>query len=379
MIESDLNKYKERYILVNIGIIGTGVGIRTYLNTFKQMENANVIAISGSSKERAKRFAKENNIDIACKNYKELVNLPNIDLVCITAPNKYHFEYAKYCINANKNMILEKPATMTIEEAKELKTLINNCNKINIINHQLRFNPYLLKVKEIIEKGLLGRIYYINMHQQSVGFSNKNMKWTWSLEDQEGGGVRLAMGSHLIDLIRFWINKKILTVKGNMDVVIPKRKYYDGTVRNVTVCSFFNSNLNFENNITVNLSATCSAIGKNEFEFQIYGEDGELHFDLKNKLVGYFINDRGMKKEITVDGVTSEERDNKVSIFSGSFIYYAKQILATIENADDKLLENASKIEDAIENQIILDAIKESAITGKVIELNSGYKSNVKY
>lgn len=365
--------------MVNIGIIGTGVGIRTYLNTFKKLENANVIAISGSNKERAEEFAKENNIKIACKDYKELIDLENLDLVCITAPSKYHYEYAKYCINNNKNMILEKPATMTIEEAKELKKMIDKSNKINIINHQLRFNPYLLKVKEIIEQGLLGRIYYINIHQQSTGFSNKDMKWTWSLEENEGGGVRLAMGSHLIDLIRFWLNKDILTVKGNMDVVIPKRIDSNGNIKDVTACSFFNTNLNFKDNITVNASATCSAIGKNEFNFQIYGENGELHFDLENKLIGYFIDKKGNRQEIKVDGVTEEERENKVSIFSGSFIYCARPLLFSIEDSNSILLENASKIEDAIENQIILEAIKESNIAGRTIQINSGYKSNVRY
>lgn len=365
--------------MVNIGIIGTGVGIRTYLNTFKKMENVNVLAISGSTKQRAEKFAKENGVKIACKDYKELIDLEDIDLVCVTAPNKYHFEYAKYCINANKNMILEKPATMTLQEAIELKKLINNSNKINIINHQLRFNPYLLKVKEIIEQGLLGRIYYINVHQQSTGFSNKEMEWIWSLEDKEGGGVRLAMGSHLIDLIRFWLNKKVLKVKGNMDVVIPKRKYKDGTTRDVTACSFFNSNLNLEDNITVNLSATCSAIGKSEFNFQIYGENGELHFDLENKLIGYFIDKKGIKQEIIVDGVTEEERKNQISIFSGSFIYYAKPIILAIENNDKSYLNNAANIDDAIETQKILDAIKDSAITGKTMELNQGYMTNVKY
>lgn len=275
-------------------------------------------------------------------------------------------------------MILEKPATMTIEEANELKQMIYNSDKINIINHQLRFNPYLLKVKEIIEQGLLGRIYYINIHQQSTGFSNKDMKWTWSLEEKEGGGVRLAMGSHLIDLLRFWLKKEILTVKGNMDVVIPKRLDSNGNIKDVTACSFFDANLNFEDNITVNCSATCSAIGKSEFNFQVYGENGELHFDLENKLMGYFINEKGMKQEIKVDGVTKEEQENKVSIFSGSFIYYAKPLLSAIKNGNNNLLKNASTIEDAIENQRILDAIKESTITGKIIELNSGYKSNVK-
>lgn len=364
--------------MANIGIIGTGVGIRTYLYTFNQMENANVIAISGSSKERTEEFAKEYKIKLACKDYKELIDLKDIDLVCITAPNKYHYEYAKYCIEAGKNMILEKPATHTIDQAYELNQLIKNSNKINIINHQLRFNPYLAKVKETIEQGTLGRLYYIKIHQQSTGFSNKDMKWTWSLENEEGGGVRLAMGSHLVDLVRFWLGKDVLTVQGNMDVVIPKRKYYDGEIKDVTACSFFSSNINFQDNITVNLSATCSAIGKNEFNFSIYGEKGELHFDMENKLIGYFLDDKRNEQIIQVDGVTQEEKDNNISIFKGSFIYYAKQILAAVENNNIELLKNASNIEDAIENQKILGAIKESAITGKIIELNKGYSCNAK-
>ena len=364
--------------MINIGIIGTGVGIRTYLHTFRKMDNANVIAISGSSKERAEEFAKEYKIKKACKDYEELIDLKDIDLVCITAPNKYHFEYAKYCIEAKKHMILEKPATLEINQAYELNQFIKNSNKVNIINHQLRFNPYIQKVKELIEKGVLGRLYYINIHQQGTGFSNKDMKWTWSLEDEEGGGVRLAMGSHLVDLVRFWLDKEVLKVQGNMDVVIPKRKYYDETIKDVTACSFFSSCLNFQDNITVNLSATCSAIGKNEFEFSIYGEKGELHFDLENKLIGYFIEKQAKQQIIHVDGVTQEEKDNKISIFKGSFMYYAKQILSAIETDNYELLKNASNMEDAIKNQKILDAIKESAITGKTIELNKGYMCNAK-
>ncbi len=108
------------------------------------------------------------------------------------------------------------------------------------------------------------------------------------------------------------------------------------------------------------------------------GENGELHFDLEDKLIGYFIDKKGTRQEIKVDGVTAEERENKVSIFSGSFIYCARPLLSAIENNNSILLENVSKIEDAIENQTILEAIKESAIIGKTIQINSGYESNVK-
>lgn len=251
--------------MVNIGIIGTGVGVRTHFKTFQKLKNAHVIAISGSTKQRAKQVAQEYGISKYCEDYKELINIEELDLVCITSPNIYHYEQARYCIEKGKNMLLEKPVGMNIEETTKLVQMSKGSNKINIVNHQLRYNPYLQKVRELISQDKLGRLYYINIHQQSNGFSNLNMPWTWSLEENQGGGVRLAMGVHLIDLLRFWTNKKVLSVKGNMDSVIPERIHEDGKSKEVTTCSFFSSNLNLEDNLTVNISATCASCRKKRF------------------------------------------------------------------------------------------------------------------
>ncbi|MCI8362812.1 MAG: Gfo/Idh/MocA family oxidoreductase [Clostridia bacterium] len=103
---------------IKIGIIGTGVGIRTHLNGFRLFDKyTQIYAIAGSSLERSKEFAEKYNIPVACSDYKELCDIEELDLVCITAPNKFHKEMIDYAIKKNKNIICEKPMVETMEDA----------------------------------------------------------------------------------------------------------------------------------------------------------------------------------------------------------------------------------------------------------------------
>ena len=95
---------------IKIGIIGTGVGIRTHLKGFRNFQDeAEVYAIAGSNLHRSKQFADEYNIPIACADYKELCDIEDLDLVCITTPNKFHNEMLKYAMSKNKNNLQKTP------------------------------------------------------------------------------------------------------------------------------------------------------------------------------------------------------------------------------------------------------------------------------
>ena len=121
---------------IKVGIIGTGVGIRTHLKGFRNFQDeVEVYAIAGSSLERSKEFALEYNIPVACSSYKELCDM-DLDLVCITAPNKFHKEMLEYAISKNKNIICEKPMVNTMNEAIEINKIAKDYSKILIIDHR---------------------------------------------------------------------------------------------------------------------------------------------------------------------------------------------------------------------------------------------------
>lgn len=362
---------------LRIGIIGTGVGLRTHYPGFKRTNGVEFVGLVGSSYDRALTFAQQYQFKQVFRTYNELVQSDEVDLVCVTSPNTHHLDEILLAIENRKHILAEKPLASSIKEIHTILNAASQSPKLHLVDHQLRFNPYIIKVKDLIDEGRIGRPYFIRIHQQSTGFSDRNAKWIWSFDEKLGGGVRLAMASHFIDLINFWFDGiKPLLVKGAMDSVVEERMDSSSLMRTVKAASFFSSSISFDRGLDVHLSATAAAIGIPRFDFSIYGTEGELHFDLKDKLRGAFLNNRGSIDQIEIVGVTDEERDNKVSIFSGSFVYFAEEIVKYFAEGKATTLGAAAKFEDAVYTQVLLDAIRDSSIEGSLVKLNDGYHSN---
>jgi predicted dehydrogenase len=276
-------------------------------------------------------------------------------------------------------VLCEKPLAMNLQETSALITIARERpRQLSLINHQLRFNPYIVKVREMIADGAIGRPYFLRMHQQSTSFADRQAPWNWSFDSDQGGGVRLAIGSHLIDLLHYWFRVGVIAVQGAMDPVVRERRGLDGVVTTVKASGFFSASLELESGMSVHLSATAASCGQPAFDFDLYGEEGELHFDLTRKLRGAFLSNRGAVEPIAVNGVTERERDNKVSIFSGSFMYFAPEIVKSLESSDWSDLEAAARFVDAYKVQVVLDALAASANDGALHRLsgrerNSGY------
>ncbi|GHT10780.1 oxidoreductase [Bacteroidia bacterium] len=356
---------------VRIGIIGTGVGIRTHLSGFRSIEQAEVVAIVGSSLARSQEFATKHNIPFACANYKELCNRSDVDLVCITTPNRLHKKEVEYAIKQGKHLICEKPLSDNIEEVSELISLTNGYKKIAIVDHQLRYNPYIQKIKELIENGVLGKVYTIKLNQQGTGFANPNASWNWSFEGESGGGVRLAMASHFTDLIQYWFNSpSIISVQGFLNPITKSRIDNKGNIRNVNACTVCNAQINFANELSAQYTINAGSYSGSRFDIQIFGDNGELTFSLQDKLELYLRSSIGSKQIVDVSNVFQDEKENKISIFSGSFRYFAPLIIEAILSGNYDPIKLSANFIDAKYNVSLLNAIKESANCVKIVTLS---------
>ena len=351
---------------IKIGIIGTGVGIRTHLKGFREFQDeTEVYAIAGSNLDRSKQFADEYAIPVACADYKELCDIEDLDLVSITAPNRFHKEMLKYAISKNKNIICEKPMVNTVNEAEEINEITKDYDKILIINHQLRFNPYILEIKRMINDGTLGKIYNVKLNQQGTGFADENASWSWSFDDKEGGGVRLAMASHLTDLIEFWFNSKdVISVTASMNPVTKQRLDPNGQIKKVNVSTTCNAFIKLKDELTIQYSINAGSYMGYRFDISIFGDKGELSFSLDDKLKLYLRSSVGEAHSINPNGVYQDEVENKVSIFSGSFRYLVPKIVNSIQTNNKKEISIAATPKDSIYCLKILDAIKESSNKG---------------
>ncbi|MGE5680172.1 MAG: oxidoreductase [Bacillota bacterium] len=131
------------------------------------------------------------------KNLQEILDAKDIDLVIVTTPNHSHFYYAEQLLKAGKNVIIEKPFTITYGEAQCLTELAEKNNLMLSVFHNRRWDGDFLTVKNIVKNRLLGELVEFESHFDR--FRNYFKPNAWRESDLPGSGILYDLGPHLID------------------------------------------------------------------------------------------------------------------------------------------------------------------------------------
>jgi len=109
----------------------------------------------------------------------------NFDGFTIATPVKTHYEIAKYLIEHGKHVLVEKPITINVQEAKELKILADKQNVNLMVGHVLLFHPAIQKIKELIDSGKIGKLQYIYSNRLNLGTvrTEENILWSFAPHD----------------------------------------------------------------------------------------------------------------------------------------------------------------------------------------------------
>lgn len=131
------------------------------------------------------------------RNYHELLNDDLIELVVVNTPDRFHYEMAREALEAGKHVVLEKPFVMNSRDGDELIRLANDQNRLLSVFQNRRWDGDFLTVREILDKGLLGRLVEYEAHfDRYRNFIQEN---TWKEDPGSGSGTLFNLGSHLID------------------------------------------------------------------------------------------------------------------------------------------------------------------------------------
>ncbi len=132
---------------IRVGIIGIGRMGQYHLNILRNLSEVQMMGISDINKERMDDLSYRFNVD-RYENYQKL--LKKCDAVFIATPTSTHYMFAKECLEANKHILLEKPMTTDLEQAKELVQISKKKSLILQIGHVERFNGAVQQLKKII-------------------------------------------------------------------------------------------------------------------------------------------------------------------------------------------------------------------------------------
>lgn len=191
--------------MMRVGVIGTGAMGQHHVRIYSEMEGVELVGISDVDRYRVEEMA-EKYATKAYTDHKELLK-QGLDAVSIVVPTTLHKDVALDAINADTNVLVEKPIADTLENADVMIEAADKAGIILMVGQIERFNPATTKMKEIIDSGLLGKI--VSISTKRVGPYNPRIRDV---------GIILDLGVHDIDAIAYMYGtdaSEVYAIAGN--------------------------------------------------------------------------------------------------------------------------------------------------------------------
>ena len=219
---------------MRVGIIGCGWIADSHMICYKAMPDVEIVAGADLIPGKAAAFMKKHGIEGAKTDYashKEMLDDESLqlDAVSICTYNRQHAEPAIYALKKGVNVMLEKPFTVTLDEAVEVMKAEKESGKVISIGFQPRLDANMQQIKKIVESGELGKVYYI----QTGGGRRRGIPTPFGtsfIEDKTAGlGALADIGCYSLDLVLNAIGyPKPLTVSGYKSDFFGKDPNYSG-------------------------------------------------------------------------------------------------------------------------------------------------------
>jgi len=252
----------------------------------------------------------------------------------MTIPNEFHFDYSKRALEAGKHVLVEKPLTNTLVEAKRLVKLAEDKSLVLMVGHNYRKNDFLVRIKGELEKGRIGKPVAAEFNVgHGGGLKFKSDKWRFHKEKCPGGPLNM-LGTHLIDASNYLFGK-VIKVNG-----IVKNLYAETTAEDMSLIQ-----LVYQSGVVVSITNLYNSV-TTEF-VNVYGTEGALRFSRWPRACLWF-----QPKDIDCDCAPYEplvfrENNTAEEIF--------EDFIKVVQDVDDHL----NNIQDAVETvRIMEDALK---------------------
>lgn len=205
------------------GVAGCGdFAERAFIPTLQLLPKSKLVSLYSSDIARAKQLSEKFGVQNSFDNYDEFLQ-SDIDCVYISSANVNHFEQVLKAARAGKHIHCEKPIALNSAQAEEMVQVCEDNHVLFSVNYVYRFHPLVLKAKEIIDKGMLGKIVSISTNFNVDYAPNDNFRFKKALS---GGGALRDIGTHMIDLLRYF-GGEISEINGVMDNIIYKSEVDD--------------------------------------------------------------------------------------------------------------------------------------------------------
>jgi len=207
---------------------------------------------------------------------KKLPDNERMDFVAIVTPNHLHFEPAKLALEAGFHVVLDKPATFNLEEAKQLRKILNGTKLRFCLTHTYAGYPMIKEARQLISDGRFGKIRKVYVEYPQGWLSEflegtKNKQASWRTDKTKSGiaGAMGDIGTHAFNMAEYVTGIKVRSICADINIVVDGRELDDDGAML----------LKFESGASGTLMATQVAAGEeNNIRIRVYGEKGGIEW-----------------------------------------------------------------------------------------------------
>jgi predicted dehydrogenase len=180
--------------MINIGVIGAGHWGPNLIRNFASLREVNLHTICDLKQERLAHMKQYYPQVKVTTDYLNLLEDSEIEAIVIATPAASHYQMAKESLLAGKHLLVEKPLALSSKEAEELVELAEKMDKILMVGHTFEYNAAVNKLKEYIDSGELGDIYYIYSERLNLGRIRDDINAMWNFAPHDVSIILYLLG-----------------------------------------------------------------------------------------------------------------------------------------------------------------------------------------
>lgn len=341
-----------------LGIVGYGGMGSWHGNIVKDIDGLTVKGVYDIKPERGE-LAKERGF-LSYHSLEELLSDEEIDIVLVSTPNDLHKPIAIQAMRAGKNVVSEKPVTLSSADLAEMIRISEETGVLFTVHQNRRWDEDFLTIKKIYDENLLGGVFRI----ESRVHGSRGIPGDWRQEKEHGGGMVLDWGVHLLDQILMMIPGRLTRVYATLT-----------NVTNTLVDDGFTAELTFECGIQALIE-----VGTSNFislpRWYMLGQDGTAvieDWDLSGRIVrAVGCDEKDITPVITAAGLTktmAPRREDtihteKLPVVKSDIHDFYRNVCAAIKGEEEPKI----KLPEVMRVMKLMEAIFSSARTGNAVE-----------
>jgi predicted dehydrogenase len=254
---------------VQVGLIGSQFISTIHAESLQHCPQAKIAAVASPTPGNADRFAGRFGIPRSCTDYRQLLALPEIQMVVVGVPNDLHCQVVLDAVAAGKHIVVEKPLCLNLAQADRMIAASRQAGLKLMYAEELCFAPKYVRLKQLLDSGALGKPTLLKQSEKHDGPHSPHF---WNVM-QSGGGVTMDMGCHAIEFFRWLLGRpRITSVYAQMSTQVHAAKTR-GDDNAILI-------LEFENGVVALAEESWTKLGGMDDRAEVHGSLGVAYADL---------------------------------------------------------------------------------------------------